>query len=298
MAPRTLAPERTTLDDLIYELLYTLIHLRLIPLPMPQITLFEGLHTQAKTVRGQEHQLAEQEITAEVTLDWREESINIGIRSLSTAILHLVHNNRTDPLYLRYFSEATPSDMIRAPLSRRLVTVRGWIESLKASPHEDLRALGAVIEQQVAATDEAIQALEQAQQAIEDFRLLGARHQLFERVNTERKIAYGELAKATNDHEDLRLRSDTGDLFFRQIHRRNQDDSVEAARKVVDKARKALAEAEGQLREAEERERTQAQAEAQKLADKAALEAIERNMAEANRTATEIRQRLARTRRA
>lgn len=101
-----------------------------------------------------------------------------------------------------------------------------------------------------------------------------------------------------NEQEDLRLRSDTGDLFFRQVHRRAPDDSVEAGVKAVDKARKTLAEAEAQLRDAQERERAEAQAEAQKLADKAALEAIQRNMTEASRAAAAIRRRLARTRRA
>ncbi|HEX2570858.1 MAG TPA: hypothetical protein VH877_14970 [Polyangia bacterium] len=298
MAPRTLDPARTSLDDLIYEVLYTLIRLRLLPVPKSLATLFEGLHTEAKSVRDQENQLNEQAIAAAVTLGWREESINISIRSLSTAILHLVHNIRTDPLHIRYFGDLTPSDLIRAPLDRKLATVRGWIESLRASPHEELRSLGALIEQQIAATDQATQDRQQAEQAIEDFQLLGARHQLFERVNTERKLAYGELAKAMNEDEELRLRSETSDLFFRQVHRRVPDDSVEAARKVVDKARKTLAEAENRLREAQERERAEAQAEAQKLADKAALDAIERDMTAASRTAAEIRKRLTRSKRA
>ena len=298
MAPRNLASDRTTMDDLIYEILYTLIRLRLIPLPMPQTTLYEGLHAEAKAVRDQENDLGEQEIAAEVTLGWREEGINLSVRSLSTALLNIVHNNRIDPLFLRYFGEETPSDMSRAPLGRKLVTVRGWIESLKASPHEDLRTLGAIFEQQVAAADQATQALEQARQALEDFRLLGARHRLFDRVNTERKVAFGELAKTVNADEDLRLRSEAGDLFFRQVRRRDRDDTVEAERKAVDKARKALAEAEGRLKEAEDRERAEDEAEAQRLADKAALEAIQRNVAEANRTAAELRERLARSKRA
>jgi hypothetical protein len=286
------------MDDLIYELLYTLVRLRLISLPTSQIILFEGLHAAAKSVRDQEDSLREQVIAAEVTLGWRDEAINMVIGSISTALLHIVHNNRKDPRYLRYFGDEAPSDMTRPVLGRKLVTVRGWIDSLQASSHPELRELGALLEQQVAAADEAVQALEQARQTLEDFRLVGARRSLFDRVNTERKAAFGDLAKTVADNDELRLRSESGDLFFRQLRRREPDDSVEAARKVVDKARKALAEAEAELKAAEERAQAAAQAEAQRAADKAALEAIERNVAQANRTAAELRNRIARSKRA
>jgi hypothetical protein len=293
MAPRNLSPDRTTLDDLLYEILYTLIRLRLIPLTS-QRAVFEALHTEAKAVRDEENQLLEQVRAAEVEVGWRDESINMSVRSLSTTLLGIAHNDRNDPRYLLYFGGQIPSDLTRTALGRKLVTVRGWIETLKASPHEDLVALGELIEQQATAADEAIAAEAQAQQKLDNFRLVGARRHLFDRVNTERKSAFGELARVVLSDEDLRMRSDSGDLFFRQLRRRDADDSSEAARKVVDRARKALAEAEAQLKEAEERERAEAEAETRRAADKAALETIQRNVAEQNRAARELRERLAR----
>ena len=212
---------------------------------------------------------------------------------LSTTILKITHNDRDDPLYLRYFSSESPSDVVRPILGRELTTVRGWVDSLKASPHAELKDLATVIEGQVAAADEAIQARQEAQQKSADFRRLGARTRIFERVNAERKTTHADLAVLAGTDMDRRLPRDFADRFFRRQPRRpNGEMSVEEAQQALAKMRKALSDAEGELQAAEQRVQEEAQAKAARAAAAAELEATKRTIAQANRRAAELRSKL------
>jgi hypothetical protein len=293
MAPRTLDPERMSLDELFDEIAFTVVRLRLSSLASPHLAAFEILDTEAKAVQVEERRLAALLLAAEAAIDWIDEEIDGSVRLLSASILKIVRNDRNDPLYLRYFGGQTPSELARPVLGRELTTVRGWVDSLKASPHDELKDLGTVIEQQVTAADNAVQARQETQQQMEDFRRLGARARIFERVNAERKTTQAGLATLPRGDADRRLSRDFAERFFRQNRRRPSGElSVDEAREALERMRKAMAEAEANLRAAEERAQQAVQAKAERAAAEAELVATKRAITLANRRAAELRDKL------
>lgn len=293
MAPRTLDPGRMTFDELIEEISYTVVRIRLSPLASPHLGTFEALDTEAKAAREEERRLAALVLAAEAAIDWIDEDIDDSVGLISTSILKITGNDRNAPLYLRYFDSQSPSEVARPVLGRELTTVRGWVESLKDSPHAELKDLGAVLEQQVATADGAIEARQEAERKYEDFRRLGGRAQIFERVNAERKTAHAELAALPRTDTGRRLPRDFAERFFRRPPRRsNGEMSVDEAQQVVARMRKALADAEGDLKAAELRVQEEAQAKAERAAAAAELAATKRTIAQASRRAAELRNKL------
>jgi predicted phage tail protein len=301
MSARILDPDRMTLADLVIELQYTLIRLRLSPEAAPLVPRFEALVTEAEQVERQETALRVALLAAEVAISWRDETIDDTVRTLGATLLKIVRNDREDPLYQRYFGSQNPSAVTRPVLGRELETVRGWVPSLLTSPEPELQDIGRQLTGQVEAADAAIQAQQAQRQKLNDFRLLGDRRRIFERVNAERREAYGFLSKmsytsstvAASGAAETRLPSDFGDRFFRQVRRRKDaDPDVEEAREEVERLEKALAEARNQLKAAEERARAAAAAKAEKLTTQQELEQAEKAAAEAAKKIAELRERL------
>jgi hypothetical protein len=301
MTARTLDPERTTLEDLVGEIRYTLVRLRLHPQGVGLVPRFEPLLAEAQQAHLQEMTLRAALDEAEVALGWRDENLDIVVRAIAATILKIVGNERRDPLYQRYFGNQSPSEITRPVLGKELATVRTWVESLAASPHDELKQLADLLEERVTAADIAIETQQTERQRLSDFRLLGARQRIFERTNAERKEAYGVLSKLPYAEPTFaqgpgrQEPGDFGNRFFRALRRRdNEPMDVDEATEAVERVRKTLAEAETELKAAQERARTEAAEKAQRAADKEELERAEKAAAEAARKVAELRERVAR----
>jgi hypothetical protein len=301
MAARILDPERTTLEDLVTEIRYTLVRLRLHPQGSALVPRFEALLADAQAAFLQEMALRAALYEADVAIGWRDENIDIVVRMIASTILKIVGNERRDPLYQRYFGNQSPSEVTRPVLGKELETVRSWIESLAASPHEELKQLANLLEERVTAADVAVEAQRDRRQQLDDFRLLGARQRIFERANAERKEAYGVLSKMPYSEPTLlqgagrQEPGDFGQRFFRAQRRRdNEPLDVDEAREALERTRKAVTEAEAELKAAEERARTEAAEKAQRVADKEELERAKKAAAEAARKVAELEERVGR----
>jgi hypothetical protein len=299
MTARILDPERTTLEDLVSELRYTLVRLRLHPAGAALVSRFEALLADAQQAFLQEMALRATLYEAEVALGWRDENIDIVVRTIAATILKIVANDRRDPLYQRYFGNQSPSEVTRPVLGKELETVRGWIESLAASPHDELKQLANLLEERVTAADVAIEAQRDRRQQLDDFRLLGPRQRIFERANAERKEAYGVLSKMPYSEPTFVQgpgRQETGDFgqrFFRAQRRRdNEPPDIDEAREALERARKTVTEAETALKAAEDRARTEAAEKAQRAADKEELDRAKKAAAEAARKVADLEERL------
>lgn len=98
MAPRTLDPERMTLDELFEEIAYTTARLRLTLLASsPHFMAFEALDIEAKAVRDEVRRLAALLIAAEAAIEWSDQALDGSVGLLSTSILKITHNDRDDP---------------------------------------------------------------------------------------------------------------------------------------------------------------------------------------------------------
>src|SRR6185369_11725416 len=66
----------------------------------------------------------------------------------------------------------------------------------------------------VVEADKAVIDLATAQQALKDFREVGARKALFDHANAVRKATYGALGQIAHSHPEAKLPSDFADRFF------------------------------------------------------------------------------------
>src|SRR5262249_20112924 len=101
----------------------------------------------------------------------------------------------------------------RPKLGPQLEAQRSWVDDLSKSPYPALKAMTSELVDLIDAADSALSARADAAAQNRSFRDVGARRQLFDKVNAARKSADGDLAKLAI--ETAGLSSDYPTRFFR-----------------------------------------------------------------------------------
>jgi hypothetical protein len=168
---------------------------------------FEELRLDWEDVCTQERELASARLEAEAKVDHADAALDRTSDGIAAAILLETKNNRNAPLFLRYFGSQPPNRFRKSVLGPQLTAMRTWAPSLTESPIPALSAYGTTLTAQIAAADEALMLASVAEQKIIDFRVLGQRKQLFDKVNGVRKQLHGDVSKMVHDHPEWSLTS-------------------------------------------------------------------------------------------
>ena len=248
-APRKLDAERTPLEDLVAEALFTKLMVRNTPEAKAHSAAADKLHGDA------EGQLTKEQTLYAALLD-AEVRVVIGNRVLDEWVVGfrgLLESKRASgtDLFDRFFGRRRPSEVIRLALGAELAVVEPWIESLKADADAELKAQGAALDKAVTAGKAALGAHKAARQAIRDFRS-GPRAALFEQVNSGRAALFGDLRELDKGKRD----ADWAESFFRPSRRPDEPEepTVAEAAAALETQRAALQAAEARLAEAQQRE--------------------------------------------
>lgn len=212
MSARLLNP-RSAILVLTLEIRYTISRCQADPRASFCLQGFQACRDECAVVQNQELDLLERLSNAQASVDIADEDLDDFASRLSKAILTITKDDRTHTLYLHFFGKKSISAFIRPKLGIELEAVKAWAESLATSPFPALQAMASEVAGLVVAADKALSARAETQRQIRHFRDVGARHQLFDKVNAARKKAAGDLAKLAI--ETPGLPSDYGDSFFR-----------------------------------------------------------------------------------
>ena len=131
------------------------------------------------------------------------------------ALLISTSNRRNATDYARYFGDESPSVVKRPVLGNQLKKLTSWVVSIKGASVPQLATLGTELEGLVAEGHKAEQAVRDARAKTKDFRALGERKALFDKLNSLRQSTYGALATLVHDHPEKHLPTGWADSFFR-----------------------------------------------------------------------------------
>jgi hypothetical protein len=288
---RTLAEEsimvptldsRSTLESLYFSILFTLVRLKLDPRLQLFVQVFEELRLDWAEVCEQERELVDARLEAEAMVDHADAALDRTSDGIASAILLETKNNRKAPLFLRYFGSQQPNRFRKSVLGAQLTAMRTWPPSLKESLIPALSAYGDTLTAQIAAADEALMLASVAEQKIIDFRVLGKRKQLFDKVNGARKQLHGDVSKMIHDHPEWSLTRDYVNALFE--HQSSPPElSVAELNQKIDAASSEIAKltALREQRIKDEQAEAAERAELEKKAKLAVLEAAEKEAAQA-----------------
>ena len=145
------------------------------------------------------------------------------------ALLISTNNQRTVTDYVRYFGEASPSQVKRPVLGAQLKKLSGWVASIKGASVPQLVTLGTELEGLLTEGRKAEQALLDARAKMKDFRELGERKTLFDKINSLRQATFGSLATLVHEHPEKRLPADWANSFFRHNRSERMTPEIEKA---------------------------------------------------------------------
>ena len=269
---------RSTLESLYFSILFTLVRLKLDPRLQPFVPVFEQLRAAWVDVCSQEHDLIDARLQAEAKVDYVDAELDRTSDGIASAILLETKNNRKAPLFLGYFGSQPPSRFRKSVLGAQLTAMRTWPPSLIPA----LSAYGDTLTAQIEAADEALMLASVAEQKIIDFRVLGKRKQLFDKVNGARKQLHGDVSKMIHDHPEWSLTRDYVNALFE--HQSSPPElSVAELTQKIDAASSEVAKlmALREQRIADEQAEAAERAELEKKAKLAVLEAAEKAAAQA-----------------
>ncbi len=210
-----------------------------------------------------------------------DRSLNQLAKRVSNELLLITGNDSSHSLYQHYFQGKAPHVFIRPIMGKQLESMRAWIPSLAASDNPALKALGQELVPLIQQADQALSAKTTAEAALSQFKDIGERSQLINKINAALKSLYGALAAMA--HNNPTLPSNFADGFFLRERVKGEvpeEPTVESVEEEIAELSVALDEKQKQL-EGLKAEREKAE---QKQAAKAAVQAkmaqLELEMAE------------------
>lgn len=276
---------RTSIATLYEQYFYTRGRLARHKLTRPLVVELDNLRPELDAARDLELKLLAAEYDVSAAVQFIDDDLDETVDKVSSAVLLDTRNDRSAPLYLRYFGALRPSELKRPVLGNQLDTMRLWPPSLKESQNPTLRQLGATLEKQIIEADAVIIEQNRVRQELADFRTVGARAKLVERFNAVRKDIYGRLGKL--QHDNPQLGSGWAESFF-QVGRESERVTLRALDERVAVAESQLAALRAQRDEMAAQ--MQGVEEARAAAERAAKQA---ELAAARRAAEELAARMA-----
>ena len=291
MSVRLLNP-RSSVLTLILELRYTISRCQADPKAAFCVPVFQPMRDECGVVQKQELDFLEILSNAQASVDIADENLDDFASRLSKVILTITKDDRSHPLYAHFFGKKPISVFLRPKLGLQLESMRPWSHSLVTSDFPALQAMAAELDLLIAAADKALASRTDTQNQARKYRDVGARRQLFDKVNAGRKKAYGDLAKLAI--ETPGLLSDYPDGFFRSAP--VADDISDPT---VDSVTQDIADLDAKLVAAKEQLATlqAAAAQAQKLADEKAsdeaqLASLDKQAADLEKQKATLKQKL------
>ena len=248
------------------DLSYTLVRCEARPLTAGLAPALAKLLAEVTVVSSEEQMLALEVLRAEVRVALVDEDIDGTVDAVVNNILIITGGDRTHEMYVHFMDGITPGELKSPILAEELSTVRLWVPSLAASPFSSLAALGPILAQQVADADVAKAKLDAATQALKQFREVGARKALVDKINAKRKTTFGELGGMAHASPELNLPKDFADRFFLHSTRRRRRPTSKEVQAKLDAAKEAVADLEAKLAEVEADEKAEADRQAKRNA--------------------------------
>ncbi len=291
MSARLLNP-RSSVLSLLLELRYTISRCQADPRASFCVQAFQSCRDECTVVQNQELDLLERLSNAQASVDIADENLDDFASRLSKAVLTITKDDRSHSIYLHFFGKKSISAFIRPKLGIELEAVRGWGESLTTSQFPALQAMALELAALVVAADKALSARSETQRQIRQFRDVGARRQLFDKVNAGRKKAAGDLAKLAI--ETPGLPSDYGDSFFRSAPAVEEVDepTIDSVKEDIGDLETKLTSAKELLVTLEVAAAAAQKAAAEKASDEALLATLEKQEADLAKQKAELKQKL------
>lgn len=263
----------------------------------PFVSIFEGIRNDCMAVLEEELGLLQEKADAQALVDAANAGLNRVINRMSRELLTLTGEKPEHALYTHFMKNKSLTEAKKPVLGPKLEHVREWVEKATNSPHATLQALVPAITAAVTAAEQAETAKKNAAKRLKEFRDIGNRRQLVDRLNGMRKETHGTLSRIALEQPGLP--SDFADTFFRKAPKRDDDDgeepgTLEEAQAQVESLREALAEAEQLVAEFEAEAQAEVEAERAREADEAELAAVDEEMARLEAKRASIRARIAR----
>lgn len=244
MSPYMLNPETQSTRTVYEESFYTLTMARIVPEAGKHAAAFEALCTEGLKVLDDERKLEEAGLLAQAQVQAADLLLNRFVDRLLGVLAGLGEGRPGTPGYELFFRERPPSALKKFVLGEQLETMRGFVAKLEGSGAAALKALAPDLKKLIEGGDQAKAAVTEARSKLQLFRQTGARQAFFDKANSTRRAAYGELSKLPFDKPELHLEADFGDRFFRVGPRPAplDGDPIEAARAEIAATERELAE--------------------------------------------------------
>jgi hypothetical protein len=256
------------------------------------VPIFTNLLAEWQTMFGQHQGLLDKITRAESRVDGCDDDLDIFVDNISAALLLLYNGNRKSDEYKQYFGSKQPNEIKNPILDEELETVRRWIGSLKGSSTPLLKELGARGEALVKSADNAVEALDLANQDYRVFRFTGEYSKFVGNFNATRKSVYGELGKLPHQPEGKNLPGNFADGFFRHERRRNKKVTIDSVQKEIASLESQLAAQKATLEDLKTKEEAQQQENAEHSALEAEYNEAEKAIIEAQKKAAALRGKL------
>jgi len=290
MAARTIA-YRTGLLLLIREIRYTLAQLAAEPLASAHVPAFQALRDECKTVLLQEVDLLEGLAAAQAAVDKADDNLDDFAGRTSRAVEDFTGSNPKHPLVAHLFKGKSLSKFKRPVLGGQLETMRGWGSPLTSTGAAPLLSLANELPALIAAADKAVALQDAATQKNREFRDLGARRALVDKLNAQRKETGGVLAKLPFQLPNLP--PDFGDRFFRtEALASEEEETIEEVKASITDLEAQLADRKAQLATMEAQEAAAAKAAVERKAAEQSLEELEAQQAELAKKAAALKAQL------
>lgn len=207
--------QEASLESDLEEVSYTLVHLEAHPLTAGMAPEFKSMLAETLDVIGQEAMYRTDIFKGNALVAVADEDLDGVVDTTVKTLLIETGGNRTVPLYTMYVGTDRVSDLKRPVLGDELEKTRTWVPMLKSASSPALNALSEVVAAKVKAADDAIVALGDARRRNKEFRAVGARKVLVDKINALRKSTYGKLSELPYKYPEKNLPANFAERFFK-----------------------------------------------------------------------------------
>ena len=272
------------------EIRYTLSQIAAEPLAAPHVAGFQALRDEWKTILLQEVDILEGMAAAQAAVDKADDALDDFAGRASRAVEDFTGSNPKHPLQIHLFKGKSLSKLKRPILAGQLEAMRDWTSPLQNSGAPALVALATELAPLIQAADNAVDLQKTATQKNREFRAVGARKQLVDKLNAKRKEVFGALAKLPFEHPSLA--ADFPDRFFRVEPTTDEDETLEEVKAAIVDLETELTERKAQLAAMEAEAAAAAKADTEKKTKQQALEDLEAQQAELAKKAADLKAQL------
>jgi hypothetical protein len=277
MAARVL-PYRIGLFTLLRELQYTSSQMSHEAPAAPYVPAFHALREEWMRVLHEEIGILDDLSSAQAAVNKADDGLDVFVRRVSRNVDEHTSGATRKQLRTALFKNKPLTKFQRPVLAGQLAATADWGETLAKCGVPALVALAAEVEPLVERGRRAEALLSRAQRRNRDFRDVGMRKQFIDKVNAERKEAYGGLSKLP--FQNPALSADFAGGFFYSEPPREEEETIDEVKTSIEALEAELAGLRARLQQLEDEAAAAAQAEQERLANAQAADELEAKAAE------------------